>query len=138
MNGKMTHAGLAGLAIMGTLALVLAGCDGGNGVAPVPGETGTIVGRVVLLEPDGGTTPLGEITVSAGGVTDRTGSDGRFRLRGVPAGDQVLNAQADPARGLQVWGTPADRTVRVRAGETTDVGDVIMIDPHDLPDPPSL
>lgn len=56
-------------------------------------QTGTIMGRVVAVV-DG--TPLAgaRVTVVGVGIGQRTGPSGQFRLTGVPAGEQVVEAQA--------------------------------------------
>ena len=126
------RAGLPSLVFVLAVAMVFAGCGGGDGVPPVGPNTGAITGQVMSPAGDA----LGGITVSAGGVSTTTSVDGRFRLNGVPVGQHILDAQADPARNLRVWGTAADRTVSVTAGQVTDVGTVLMTEPLSIPDPP--
>jgi hypothetical protein len=55
---------------------------------PIPGTTGTITGTVKLQ----GRTNHSGATVSAGGVSTTTGSDGRFTLTGVPPGTHTVRA----------------------------------------------
>ena len=107
-------------------------------LADLPGPTGAVAGRVVAA-----TVPLiGHVAtpmvtacvVSAQGtsITAACDPDGSFLLNGVPVGSAWLRAQADVeyfdpdisggGPGLSFGFTPID----VHAGQTTDVGDLVI------------
>ncbi|MGD9495452.1 MAG: carboxypeptidase regulatory-like domain-containing protein [Armatimonadota bacterium] len=124
-------AGLTAVMAVTIGAVLMAGCGGGDGGA----TTGSISGTIVYA-PNG--QPLGGISVSAGGRTTTSRSDGTFLLKKVPAGAQTLTVEADPNRGLAVP-PGADLSVTVQAGQTVDLGSaIVLIDVADLPpSPPS-
>jgi TonB-linked SusC/RagA family outer membrane protein len=76
-------------------------------------QTGTVQGTVVDAE---GASPLpgARLTVDGTTLATVTGSDGRFELRGVPAGSRSMRAQL---AGYQ----PGQRTVTVAAGGVATV-----------------
>ena len=115
--------------IMVAMVAALSGC-GGTGDA-IPADTGTLTGTVV--EADTG-SPLGQVRVSAGGVTATTDSSGSYTLRGVPAGWQTITVEVDPARNLQLPPDP-DRRYLVRAGETHQLLPILLVS-DEPPAPP--
>jgi len=113
-------------------AILLVGCGGGDG-GGVVSETGSISGTIVHAAT---AQPLGDIEVAAGGVTVRTAADGTFTLDNVPAGQQVMQVQADASRGLALP-PGVDLTVVVQQGQTTQLGGPVqMIDAVDTPPEP--
>ncbi len=131
MDSTRRCAGLTGLVLVVSAALLITGCDGGGGDGQ-PANTGTITGTIVHA---GTSVPLGEITVSAGGVTDTTANDGTFRLPGVNAGQYTLDIDPDPDRNLAV-APGSDLSVEVTAGGTNALGTILMVNALDLPNPP--
>ncbi|MEA3400634.1 MAG: carboxypeptidase regulatory-like domain-containing protein [Armatimonadota bacterium] len=119
--------------VAGAMLTVTVGCGGGgeNGGAGTGTVSGTVVHAATLQ-------PLGEITVRADGASTSTGADGKFTLRGVPAGQQTLQVSAAPERGLTLP-PGVDLTVTVTGGQTNQLSSPIqMIDAVDYPpNPPS-
>lgn len=118
--------------MLGLAALLLVGCGGGGG-GGLP-TTGTVVGQVLM---SGSSDPLGGITVSIGGQTAVTDSQGGFSISKVPPGNQTLTVSPDPSRHL-VWppSTPFP-VISVVAGQTTTLpAPLRMIDDSDLPPAP--
>jgi hypothetical protein len=108
-------------------------------LADLPGPTGIVAGRVV-----GQTLQIGNRTVSptvsgcivsaqGASVTAACENDGSFRLSGVPVGSGWLRAQASVDyfdAVLGIYGGPGlsfgFTTIDVKAGQTTNTGNVII------------
>lgn len=125
-------AGLVALTfVAAAVMLIAAGCGGGDGGGQ-PAATGSVSGTIIYAASG---DPLGGIRVSVGGISTTTSANGQFTLNGVPAGQQVLQVQADQARDLAVPpGVPM--AVNVTAGQTTQVPPILMVDDVDSPPAP--
>jgi len=124
-------AGMATLTLLAAAALILAGCGGGDGGGQAI-QTGSVSGTINYAASG---DALGGIQVSIGNITVTTDANGNFRLDGVPIGQQALQIQADPQRDLIVpAGVPL--TVDVNAGQTTQLGPILMVDEVDTPPAP--
>ncbi len=111
-------------------------------VLPPPGELGAITGKVDMLGEE--ETPNGFVRAEFGPLRNsrwdvlRDPPSGPFALENL-----VVSAVEDPAKGYTVWGdinfragyraeqfrTPWARDVMVEGGQTTDLGDALVIDP---------
>jgi outer membrane receptor protein involved in Fe transport len=80
-----------------------------RGAAPLPTDTGAVVGRVTDAQAG---SPIVGATVSVDGrrATTTTGADGRYRLGGLEPGAYTVRAR-------YIGYTPASQTVTVGAGE---------------------
>jgi len=91
---------------------------------------GTITGRFVLSTPDGGSQPdASGVRVGLVGTqsTAISAANGTFTLRDVPAGTYTLNASKDEYEEFTQDG------VQVTAGQTVDLGDLVMEPNLDYP-----
>ncbi len=119
------------LVLLTVAAFTVTGCGGGGGVAPA--QTGAITGTIVYAATG---QPLGDIEVSAGGITTTTRDDGTFTLNGVAVGQHVLQIEIDADRGL-VLPPGVDLTVTVQGGQVTQLAAPIqLIDSVDQPPAP--
>ena len=128
-------AGWAAMAVVAIAAITVVGCGGGG--TPVVANTGTITGLILHA---GTGLPLGGIPVSAGGVQTTTNNNGQFTLSGVPAGQQTVNVNPPPERDLILPPSVGPIVVNVQAGQTTALGQpILLIDGSDAPpDPPVI
>ena len=87
-------------------------------------DSGTVLGRIVKSD---GTTPAANVVVSVSGTafvfSDLTGTDGAFRIEGVPLGDFNFRAE-DPATGT---GVVAFGSISAN-GEEIDLGTLLLDD----------
>jgi dipeptidyl aminopeptidase/acylaminoacyl peptidase len=103
---------------------------------PLRGATGTVTGRVVVAPVAGaGAGTLKRAVIIAQGTQElaTTAADGTFTLRGVPVGAVWVKAQAEVSYASPTGGpefAAGGAQIRVRAGQTTDVG-TINLEPID-------
>lgn len=126
-------AGMAALTVVAAVALIAAGCGGGGDGGPAV-QTGTVSGTVNYAATG---DALGGIEVTIGNMTVTTNNNGQFTINGVPVGQQTMQIQAGAQRDLILPpGVPLN--VNVNAGQTTQVGTILMVDDVDTPpSPPS-
>ncbi len=127
--------GWTALVVLAIAAVVLAGC-GGSGGGIIDPQTGSISGTLTHA---GTGLPLGDITVTAGGVTVNTDANGNFRLDGIAPGSRQVVITPAPDRDL-ILPPPNDPiVVTVVAGENSGLpGPVLLIDGPDVPPAPPV
>jgi hypothetical protein len=90
-------------------------------------NSGVVAGRVIARADSGAPMPLplpvagATVTIAGAGTTKSTSPDGRFLLDRVPAGNHTLTVRLSGFRSIE-------RTVRVRAGDTTRVDVTLQTD----------
>jgi len=98
------------------LMLCLTGCGGGGGGGPIADLTG----RILLVAT--GQPPAVTTTVTVGGVSATTATDGVFILRGVPASSSQIRVVSQGAATLT---QPLPALI---AGRLNDLGDIFVAD----------
>ena len=108
--------------LCGAMALLMAGCGGGGGTAPVGG--GSVTGKITEPGKNQLTRDLSghvasiqdtELTVAV------NPNDGSFQIDGVPPGEQVVSV-TDAAGN-----SAAHMVVEINEGKATDIGEVLPI-----------
>jgi hypothetical protein len=104
------------IALVVALAVGLAGCGGGGG--PAPGTQVSITGRVLRAET--GVAPSPSATVTIGGVTVTTGTDGTFNFTSAAnATTAMIVAQGSQTRTIPIT---------LSATQTNNLGDIYLSD----------
>ncbi|HSV74510.1 MAG TPA: carboxypeptidase regulatory-like domain-containing protein [Chthonomonadales bacterium] len=106
---------IAQIAMLGAAAC-LTGCGGGGGGGP----TADVTGRVLLVAT--GQPPAVATTVTVGGISSPTGTDGVFVLRRVPATAARIRVVSQGAATL------TQPLPGLTAGRLNDVGDIFVAD----------
>jgi hypothetical protein len=118
--------GAVKLVLVGAIvAWTVVGCGGGGGGGGGVVDRGRVIGTVLVNAAGGGTEPLANATVSAGGIIGKTGTDGAFILDSVPVNTPtgVVTAAGYTAKTFAITLT--------RAGEVYNAGTLVMVvDPN--------
>lgn len=105
------------LAVVGLLAVLVAGCGGGGSSAPNPTDTGSLSGQL-----NGVANPASfQILVDGSPTSVTPAADGSFVIPNLPAGEHVVTFVG----GSGMSG--AHVSCNVVAGGTTDIGDVVPV-----------
>lgn len=114
------------------IALVMAGCGGGEGA---PANVGSVTGYIVDL-PSG--LGISEMLVTVDGQYQATSTqpNGKFTVTGVAPGVSY-DVTVTPTPQFTPIGDPPQATATVIAGQTYAVGTILVIDPaYEPPDIP--
>ncbi|MGQ9732376.1 MAG: carboxypeptidase regulatory-like domain-containing protein [Candidatus Zipacnadales bacterium] len=97
-----------------SVVCLLVGCGGSEGPGPVPPASGEVTGRIVGVPNPQSYT----ITVDGAPIDVQPDADGRFRIPALPPGQHTIGYVAPGGnQGGYV-------TVRIRRGQSTDLGDL--------------